>query len=181
MRRMLPFFLSLPFSTLLVAAQTSPPPQTARQALIEMLFGTSPNHLERHLPEETRKVFKKMTGANGENVLDEFSTFAGMAKSDGAKFETFDAGPFFVEEKSRDGSNVEVTVESDNLSGDEDDIELALHITQVGKEQVFPFIPRFKFAMKSEAEVWRVNEISVTVRVPLADPNFLKSIENEHH
>jgi TonB family protein len=32
--------------------------------------------------------------------------------------------------------------------------------------------------MKMEADVWRLNEIAVTVRLPLADPDFLKSIED---
>ena len=32
--------------------------------------------------------------------------------------------------------------------------------------------------MKSEADVWRLNEISVTVRLPLADPDFLKTMED---
>jgi hypothetical protein len=32
------------------------------------------------------------------------------------------------------------------------------------------------FAMKTESGVWKLNEILVTVRLPLADPDFLKSI-----
>jgi hypothetical protein len=30
--------------------------------------------------------------------------------------------------------------------------------------------------MKTEAGIWKLNEIAVTIRVPLADPDFLKSI-----
>ena len=52
-------------------------------------------------------------------------------------------------------------------------------MTRGGKEDTtLPFIPRFTFSMKMESEVWRLNEISVTVRLPLADPEFLKSIED---
>src|SRR5438445_10099158 len=48
-----------------------------------------------------------------------------------------------------------------------------------GKEDTtLPFIPRFTFSMKMESDVWRLNEISVAVRLPLADPDFLKSIED---
>jgi hypothetical protein len=43
----------------LATSQTPPPPQTARQALIEMFFGTGPNHLEKHLPDVTRNALKK--------------------------------------------------------------------------------------------------------------------------
>jgi len=49
-----------------------------------------------------------------------------------------------------------------------------------GKEDnTLPFVPRFTFSMKMESEVWRLNEISVTVRVPLADPDFLTRIEDQ--
>jgi hypothetical protein len=72
---------------------------------------------------------------------------------------------------------VEITLEADNLSGDEDDIELALHITNDREKQTLGVVPRFTFAMQSQANVWRLNEITVTVRVRLADPDFLKAIE----
>src|SRR5579884_2864039 len=160
-------------------AQTQQAPQTAREALIEMFFGTSANHLEKHLPDETRKAFKKMSGSNGMNVLDEFSMFATMARAGGGKLETFPTGPTLLHAEDPDGTHVDITVESDNLAGDEDDIELALHITKDDKEQKLPFVPRFTFAMKEEADIWRLNEISVTVHIPLADPDFLKTIEEQ--
>src|SRR5262249_17972932 len=60
-------------------------------------------------------------------------------------------------------------------------IELALHVTRNGKEETMPmplpFIPRFTFSLKNQADVWRLTEIAVTVRAPLADPDFLKKIE----
>lgn len=158
------------------------PPQTARQALIEMFFGTSANHLEKHLPEVTRRSFQRLGSANGHNFLTEFSMFASQAKASGTAFQTFDTGPTLVSaEDPRDGSGekVEITMERDDLVGDEDQIELALPMTRGGKEDTtLPFVPRFTFSMKVESEVWRLNEISVTVRLPLADPDFLKSIED---
>ncbi|HEY7353451.1 MAG TPA: energy transducer TonB [Terriglobales bacterium] len=182
MRSFLACFFTLLISASFSAGQTPPSSQTARQALIEMFFGTAPNHLEKHLPDSTRKVLKRINEPNGMNALDQFSMFANMAKAGGAKLETFDTGPTLLRaEDPRDGSKVEIAVEGDNLSGDEDDIEVSLHVTKEGTEQKLPFIPRFTFAMKTEAEVWRLNEISVTVRVPLADPDFLKNIEDRQN
>ena len=77
----------------LATSQTPPPPHTARQALIEMFFGTGPNHLEEHLPDITRNAFKKMPSANGMNSLDQFSMLASQLKAGGGKFETFETGP----------------------------------------------------------------------------------------
>jgi TonB family protein len=164
-----------------VIAQTPQAPQTAREALIEMFFGTAPNHLEKHLSDSTRNTFKRMSGGGGMSMLDEFSMFANMTKAGGVKFETFDTGPTLLQAEEADqNQKTEITVEADNLSGDEDEIELTLHITKEGNDQPLPFIPRFTFIMKTEADVWRLNEIRAEVRVPLADPDFLKNIERQN-
>jgi len=162
----------------LATSQMPPPPQTARQALIEMFFGTGTNHLERHLPDVTRNTLKKMPSANGMNSLDEFSMFASQLKAGGGKFETFETGPTLLSTEDPNDGKIELTVERDDLAGDEDQIELALHITKNFKEESLPFIPRFTFLMAQQADIWRLNEIDITVKVPLSDPTFLKTIED---
>jgi TonB family protein len=115
------------------------------------------------------------------SMLDEFSAFANMTKAGGMKFETFDTGPTLLQaDEVQQNEKTEITVEADNLSGDEDEIELTLHITKEGNEQPLPFIPHFTFIMKTEAEIWRLNEIRAEVRVPLLDPDFLKNIERQN-
>jgi TonB family protein len=183
MYRLFSLATALLISTLpgtLLQAQTSPSPQTARQALIEMFFGSAANHLEKHLPDATRRSFQKLDSGDGRSFLSEFSMLASQAKAGGAKLETFDTGPTLltVEEQQQGRDRVEITVERDDLVGDEDQIEVALHMTRAGKEQTLPFVPHLIFVMKTESEIWRLNEISVTVRVPLADPDFLKNIED---
>src|SRR5216683_5702841 len=165
-------------------AMNPPPPQTARQALIEMFFGTAANHLEKHLPDVTRKTFKRMDSGNGQSFLGEFSSLAIQAKASGAALQTFDTGPTLLTVEDyglgdgvKEGIKVELTVERDDPIGDEDQLELALQ-TRNGKEDTtLPFIPRFTFTMKMESDVWRLNEISATARLPLTDPDFLKNIE----
>lgn len=167
------------------AVGQSASPQTARQALIEMFFGQTPNHLEKHLPEVTRHSLNKLSSPGGENYLSEFSAIATQARAGGKNFQTFDSGPTLLlaedphpDLNGTEPDKIEIGVERDDLVGDEDQIELALHLSRNGKEQSLPVIPRFTFIMQTEANVWRLNEISVTVRVPLADPNFLKSMED---
>ncbi|MFZ0317694.1 MAG: energy transducer TonB [Candidatus Sulfotelmatobacter sp.] len=172
------------FASSMLGAESAPPqstaaPQTARQALIEMFFGQAPNHLEKHLPDVTRQALHEMQEANGESYVSMFSLLAKQAQNDKEKIETFDTGSTLFTVKSLPGGSydqVDVTVEQDNLSGDEDQIELAIHMMHGGKEQMLPFIPRCTFSMKMESRVWRLNEISVGVRLPLADPNFLKAL-----
>ena len=181
MRRLLTVSLVI-FLPSLLFGQTAQAPQSARQALIDMFFGSSADHLEKHLPDATRKTLKKLDTGDGQSMLAQISMFSAMAKAGGANLQTFETGPVLlsVDQPQRGvAEHFEITVERDDLMGEEDQLELALHITKNGKEESLPFIPRFTFAMKSEADVWRLNEISVTVRLPLADPQFLKTIEDK--
>jgi TonB family protein len=165
------------------SASQSGASQTARQALIEMFFGESANHMEKHLPDVTKKSLKKFSGPGGENYLSQISMMASQIRRSGAKIEILDTGPTLLsaEDQQPGGGpdKIEITVERDDLIGDEDQIELALHLSKDGKEENLPVIPRFVFAMQSEANVWKLNEVTVTVRVPLTDPNFLKTMEDE--
>ena len=181
MRHMLTISLLIFVSSLLFG-QAAQAPLSARQALIDMFFGSSADHLEKHLPDTTRKTLKKLDTGEGQSMLAQLSMFSAMAKAGGMNLQTFETGPVLlsVDQPERGvAEHVEITVERDDLMGDEDQIEVALHITKNGKEETLPFIPRFTFAMKSEKDVWRLSEISVTVRVPLEDPEFLKTIEDK--
>ena len=177
------FLLCSSFCFCQSATKKTQSPQTARQALIEMFFGDGPNHLERHLPEVTRHSFNKFGAPGGDNYLSEVSRIAAQIRSGAGKFETFDAGPTLVsatDVSSGDGPDrIEVTLERDDLIGDEDQIELALRLSRNGKEMSLPVIPRVVFSMQSAAGVWRLNEVSATVRMPLTDPNFLKTVEDD--
>lgn len=158
-----------------------PPPQTARQALIEMFLGYAPDHLEKHLPDVTREAFKNIGATGGQNVLAAFSEVAKQSgnEKDKDKFETFDTGPVLLTAKEIPGGSydkMEIMVERDDLIGDEDQIELSVRVSRAGKEEGLPFIPRATFSMKNESDIWRLNEIGFAVRLPLADPAFLKSM-----
>ena len=181
MRRLLTVSLLVLLPSVL-HGQTPQAPQSARQALIEMFFGSASDHLEKHLPDTTRKTLKKLDSGDGQSMLAQISMFSAMAKAGGVNLQTFETGPVLlsVDQPERGAAeHVEITVERDDLMGEEDQIEVALHITKNGKEETLPFIPHFTFTMKSEKDIWKLSEISVTVRVPLEDPEFLKTIEEK--
>src|SRR5947207_8558835 len=95
MRRFVLLMPVLLLSTLAANAQKepTPPPQSPRQALLEMFFGITPNHLERHLPEVARKAFQQLDAGAGPNFLGEISMIASQARTAGSSFQTFDSGP----------------------------------------------------------------------------------------
>ena len=178
MRRFLllmPVFL---LSTLAGNAQnepTAPPPQSPRQALLEMFLGVTPNHLERHLPEVARKAFQQLDTGGGPNFLGEISMIASQARTPGSSLQTFDSGPrLLLAEDPQMQQKIEVLVEQDNLVGEENEIDLSFHIYRSGQEERLPIIPRLTFMMKSEKGIWKLNEVSFTARMPLGDPNFLR-------
>jgi TonB family protein len=155
--------------------------QTARQALIEMFFGDAPDHLKKHLPDVTRRTIEKFQGDNGQSPLGIFSAMAAQSKTEKEKPETFDGGPTFLISKGTGGATYDklvITVERDETVGEEERIELAPHIFKDGKEEtLLPTVLRFTFLMKKETGIWRMNELSATARFPIADPAFLKGVE----
>lgn len=179
MRRTALLFCAVAFLLFLCAtvgalAQQATTPQTARQALLEMFFSKTPGVFVKHLPAATRAAFDK---SGSLATLEQYSIFANQIQSQGHNFQTYDTGSILLAgESPQTGDKFEVTVANDALNGDQDDITLSFQTYKAGQLQRTPFMPEIIFSMKQEAQVWKLNEISVTVHLPLADPDFLKAI-----
>ena len=155
-------------------AQQSPAPQTARQALVEMFFSKTPGTLARHLPAITQAALEK-SGAMAS--VQQYSTFAAQLETQGKNLQTFETGPVLMSgDDPKTGQKFEIKVENDALRGDQDDIEISVQAYKDGKAQMSPFMPQITFSMKQEAQIWKLNEISITLHLPLADPEFLKAM-----
>jgi len=154
------------------APQTAP--QTARQALLEMFFSKTPGTLAMHLPMATRSALEKSGALKS---LQQYSQLINQLQTQGQTVQTFETGSVLLtSEDSKTGVKADITVENDALRGDQDDIELTFHMSKNGQEEPRLFRSQITFSMKQEAQVWTLNEISVTIHVPLADPDFLKAI-----
>lgn len=156
------------------SAQEASTTQTARQALLEMFFSKTSGTFVKHLPSVTRAALEK-SGALAN--LQQYSLLASQLQTQGTNLQTFDTGSVLLSgEDPKTGQKVEVTVENDALRGERDDIELSFQTYKNGEAQRTPFMPRMTFTMKQEARIWKLNEISVTIRLPLADPDLLKAM-----
>jgi hypothetical protein len=168
---------SLGLILLLIAAspaQDNGIAQTPRQALLEMIFSKTPGTFVKHLPTATQAALEK-SGAM--TTVEQYSLLAGQIHAQGQKVETFETGPLLLSgEDPKTGQKIEIHVVSDVLQGDQDDIALSVQMYKNGQAQRSPFLPQLTFTMKQEAQLWRLNEISFTLRIPLADPDFLKAI-----
>jgi hypothetical protein len=172
-------FLALIFSSafFLLSASAQPVPQTARQALLEMFFSKTPGTFEKHLPQATREALRKARAHSGASMLDGFSLMTSQLTAQGQQLQTFEAGPtLMLIEDPRLRSKFEITVERDDLRGDEDEIELSFHGYKDGETQTAGAKFRFTLTMKQEAGSWRLNEVTVAVGISLTDPEFLKTM-----
>jgi hypothetical protein len=148
-------------------------PQTARQALMEMFFSKAEGTFAKHLPAATIAALEK---AGVLTTIQQYSAMLHAMQTQGKSVETFDTGSVLLTtEDPKTGEKSDITVENDSLQGDQDDIELTFHGYKNGQEQRTPFMPHLTFSMKMESGVWKLNEISMTMHLPLADPDLLKA------
>jgi hypothetical protein len=157
----------------------TPPPQSARQALIEMFLGKGENDLAKHLPDITRKALIHKDESPESSILLRVAAAGRSMAAQGRTLETFDTGPNILVTEQSDHERVEVAVEHDSLMGDQDEIELSVHAYKDGQEENLPVIPRLIFTMKQEKDVWQLTEITVAGHMPLTDPDYLKGLRKQ--
>lgn len=165
--------LAISASTLLFAQTQAPsaPPQTPRQALIEMINGGQEGAMK-HLTVEMQKSLK----GNGE-----FAAFDQL-KGISSDIQVFETGQVLLEANDpKNHGKFEVHVDSDDLSGDTDNIDISFHQFHDGAETDVPYaamLSRFTIGMKKQENIWRLNEISINIKVPVGDPKLLEKFGN---
>ena len=164
------------------ATQATPPPQSARQALIEMFMGKGADDFTKHLPEAARQELIHKGEAPETSVVLRISTIGRQMVAQGEHIETFDAGPNILVSEQREGrEKVEVVVEHDSLMGEEDEIELSIRSWKDGQLESLPVVPRLTFTLKHENEIWKLTEVTVAAHVPLTDPDYLKGLRKQQN
>jgi hypothetical protein len=162
------------FATAALCAQRqapAPPPQTPRQALIEMINGGHEGAMK-HLTVEMQKSLK----GNGE-----FAAFDQL-KAASSDIQVFETGPVLLAvDEPKNHEKFEVHVDSDDLSGDMDNIDISFHQFRDGVETDVPYaamLSRFTVGMKKQENIWRLNELSINIKVPVGDPKLLENFGN---
>lgn len=150
----------------------TPPQQTPRQALIEMLTGDT-QQVGKHVTLEVQEQLGR-SGQYGSALLDMFSQLG--PKIYGIR--TSDTGPLLMSASPRpDKSHFEVRVESEQLSGDEYSINLSLHtIRENGEDESDweAYLSHFIVRMEKQAGIWRLDDINLALDFQVGDPEFLE-------
>src|SRR5215467_1271823 len=154
----------------------SPPQQSARQALIEMFMGKGGDDFTKHLPGEARKALIRKGATAETSFVLHIASIAREVTALGGRMDTFDTGPnILTSEDPNQEQKIEVAVERDSLMGDEDEIELSVHLYKDGRPAPLPVVPSLIFRLKQESEIWTLAEVTVAAHMPLTDPDYLKA------
>lgn len=165
--------LLLVFAVLSSAQQQAPPapPQSPRQALIEMANGGQ-NGLLKHLTVAVQQLLKQPENKEALRSLADGGSLSGLG------FQFFESGPVLVSfNQPSDHSKIEVQVNNDDMSGDQDTLDLSVHSFRDGVEQDEEwqsFVSHFTVTMVRQEGIWRLSKIGVGVDLAVGDPEFLK-------
>ncbi len=172
--------VSLPAQTSIAQTATPPPPQSARQALIEMFLGKGENDFQKHLPDAARQTLIHKGEDPDTSVILKISTIGRQLVAQGQHIETFNEGStLLINEQSDSHEKIEVLVEHDSLMGENDEIELAINYYKDGQLQALPVIPRLTFTFAQEKEIWKLTEVTAAAHMPLTDPDYLKGLRQQ--
>src|SRR5262249_41687402 len=168
-------FIIIAGSSLVAQRQAQAPPvQSPRQALIEMITGDQ-KAMGKHLTVEVQQLLEKSNPAAAQ-VLEILHQVRGQAGTD---VQTFETGPVLLAiNQPRERKKLEVRVENDDLSGNEDTFELSVHSVLESSDQEpedwEAFLHHFTVNLKKQAGIWRLNKVGVSVEFLVGDPEFLK-------
>jgi hypothetical protein len=178
----LTFILFVVVGSASLFARPPAPPQTARQALIEMLTAKEPGAFQKHLPQVAKKQLLRANDAAAQEVMHDLTSLWGEASRTLGEIQTFDSGPVLITgDDTRAQSHIDVIVEHDVLNADGDEIELSVHSTIKGKNEPLPVIPRFILLFVEEKNTWKLNDVTVILRAPLGDPNFIRDLRRSEN
>lgn len=169
--------VSLPAQT---APAATPPPQTARQALLEMFLSKTDDAFTKHLTDDARQTLIRKGETPDTSAILRIATLGRQLTTQGEHAETFETGPvLFVTEQQDHLQKIEVDVERDSLVGDSDEIELSIHYFKNGQPQALPVVPTLSFTFQQEKEIWKLTEITAAAHLPFTDPDYLKGLRKQ--
>jgi hypothetical protein len=168
---------SLPLLTLAQQPAAPPQPQTARQAIVEMITGDDQAAFK-HLTEEVQQSIKAHGSKAG--APQAATTFLrGLHQGLHSGTEVFDTGPVLLSvSEVKAHEKLEIHVDSDDLTADEDRLTLSLHEFRDGQEIDTPlqFISQIEVGMKRQKSIWRLNDITISAKIPLGDPDLMRKL-----
>ncbi|HEV8181895.1 MAG TPA: hypothetical protein VGQ61_05950 [Candidatus Angelobacter sp.] len=147
--------------------------QSPRQALIEMLSGGEAP-FKKHLTVEMQGKLQNLMKASLDNAPSPLQVLLGVNSST-TKFQAFDIGPIlFAFYNPQEHQRYEITIDREDRRGDQDIMELSLHLVRNAQEKEVPGSLRFVVNMKRQESIWRLNSLTMNATLPMGDPRILE-------
>lgn len=132
----------------------------------------------KHLTIEMQKSLQ----ADGKNNSAPQLAVFDQIRAGSSDFQIFETGQVLLSANDpKSNEKFEIHVDSDDLNGDTDNMDISFHQFRDGMEQDIPYaamLSRFTIGMKHQDNVWRLNEISVNIKIPVGDPKSLEKFGN---
>jgi hypothetical protein len=149
------------------------PEQSPRKAILEMFSGNEDafkKHLTLEVQDKLKELLKNSTPAGSDPL--QALTLAKAAAGD--NLENFDAGPIlFSYNNPERHERLEIRIDSEDLQGDQDEMQLSLHTFRSGLEEDLPLGLKLLLVWKLQQNVWRLNGVIVRASVAIGDPRIL--------
>src|SRR5262249_22258451 len=120
----LAWLMVFPVVSVSVSAQNSAsiqPPQSARQALIKMFFGSA-DDFTKHLPDEAKSALIRKGDTPEASIVLKIASIGREVSRTGQRVETFETGPnILILEDEANHERMEIAVEHDSLLGEDDE------------------------------------------------------------
>jgi hypothetical protein len=151
--------------------------QSPRQALIEMFSGNS-EKLNRHLTVGVQEKFKALLRNAPAGTPNPIQAITMSAASNGKNPDAFETGPIlFSVNNPETNQRIELHLDSEEFRGEEDEMEVSVHSFHAGVEERMPVHMHFVLSLKLQQEIWRLDAITISARLPVGDPHlFDKSL-----
>jgi hypothetical protein len=140
-----------------------------------MILGGS-KAINKHLTVEVQQLLAK-SGGKGAMVTAPFESMRGEL---GANVQSFDSGQVLLQANDpKEHQKLEIRIDNDDLSGDEDTLTLSPHMIRENSDQPpqewEAFFSNFTINLKRQDGVWRLNKIGVALELQVGDPDVIKS------
>lgn len=146
------------------------PEQSPRKAILEMFSGGE-DALKKHLTLEVQEKIKELLKNSTPGTVDPVQAVSMAKAAGGENLESFDAGPIlFSYNNPQQHERLELRIDSDDLRGDQDDMQLSLHAFRAGVEEDLPVSLHLLLAWKQQQNIWRLNTVTMSASVPVGDP-----------
>jgi hypothetical protein len=129
---------------------------------------------KKHLTQEMQAKIEELAKNSSPTNPNPMVAISAARAAGTENMEKFESGPVLFSFNNRQQhERLEIRFDGDELRGEEDIMLLSIHLFREGVEQELPAALHFLLGWKLQQNVWRLNDVTISARVPVGDPRIL--------